>query len=193
MDLIARQSTTALLREATRTPHAQLEKAMVERLRQTVTPAAYTSLLRMFYGFYKPVEDLIDLHVDKHYLPDHEGRRKSSAILSDLRILGEEDVGGLCSQLPIISNSYTAFGAMYVLEGSTLGGRIICAMLKKNLNAELPAFSFFEGYGENTGVMWAAFKSKLDNYTTDAGRKAEIIDAATTTFVNFKKWMNNNG
>lgn len=162
-------------------------------MKQTNTPAAYASLLRLFYGFYKPVEDLVDLFVDKAYLPDHEGRRKSASILNDLAALGEPAPGNLCNDLPIISNSYTAFGAMYVLEGSTLGGRIICGMLRKNLKTDLEAFSFFEGYGENTGIMWAAFKSKLDNYTAEAARKAEIIDAATVTFVNFKKWMNHNG
>lgn len=194
MELIASRLISESLKEATRIPHAELEKSMVERLRKTDTHQAYADLLRLFYGFYKPVEQLTDRFIDKNYLPDYEGRRKSEAIINDLAQLGDAHVHKLCINLPVIENGYHAFGAVYVLEGSTLGGRIICNMLKKNIGAAAPpAFSFFEGYGESTGVMWATFKKKLDNYTDDEGRKAEIINAATATFINFKKWMIDNG
>lgn len=193
MELIAQRLISECLKEATRIPHAELEKSMVDMLRQTTTPGAYADLLRLFYGFYKPVERLIDRFVDRNYLPDYDSRRKSAAIINDLAQFQDAYADKLSNHLPVITNSYQAFGALYVLEGSTLGGRIICNMLKKNLGTDAPhAFSFFEGYGEATGKMWTTFKTKLDNYTADEDRKAEIIDAATATFVNFKKWMNDN-
>jgi heme oxygenase (biliverdin-IX-beta and delta-forming) len=202
LELIAKRLISESLKEATRIPHAALEKSMVERLRQTDTPAAYAGLLRIFYGFYKPLEQLIDQFIDKDHLPDYERRRKSAAIINDLEQLGDARVGKLSNYLPVITNNSQAFGALYVLEGSTLGGRIICNMLKKNVRLDNPgeqvsvpanAFSFFEGYGEATGQMWTTFKTKLDNYAADEARKLEIIDAATATFVNFKKWMIDNG
>lgn len=202
MELIAQRLISESLKEATRIPHAELERSMVDRLRQTDTPDAYADLLRLFYGFYKPVEQLVDQFVDRNYLPDYEGRRKSAAIINDLAQLGNGGVEKLCKHLPLIKNNYQAFGALYVLEGSTLGGRIICNMLKKNIRLDKPggqvgslvnAFSFFEGYGESTGVMWTTFKTKLDNCTADEERKAEIIDAATASFLTFKKWMIDNG
>lgn len=193
MELIAQRTLSESLKEATRLPHAELEKSMVDRLRKTGTPAAYASLLRLFYGFYKPLEDLVDNYIDKNYLTDYESRRKSAAIISDLAQLGDAHVGNICHKLPEIKNSCQALGALYVMEGSTLGGKIICNMLKKQMGPDAPtAFSFFEGYGDATGQMWVTFKSGLDNYTSNKEQQAELIDAATATFVTFKQWIQDN-
>ncbi|MGB8191476.1 MAG: biliverdin-producing heme oxygenase [Chitinophagaceae bacterium] len=178
------------LKQATRIPHAELEKLMIERIRRTSTTTAYLDLLRLFYGYYKPVEEQIDRFIDRNHLADYSSRRKSAAIVSDMQQLNSDHYNKLCRDLPSINNSSQSFGALYVLEGSTLGGRIIAQMLEKNMGSAAPAsFSFFNGYGESAGTMWSVFKDKLNGYTSDTGEQDEIVAAATDTFVKFKKWM----
>ncbi len=54
---------------------------------------------------------------------------------------------------------------MYVLEGSTLGGQVICQILMRNLAVpELPkALSFFNGYGADTQSYWDTFVHYLQD------------------------------
>ncbi|MER3464226.1 MAG: hypothetical protein C4329_07220 [Chitinophagaceae bacterium] len=56
-------------------------------------------------------------------------RRKADAILLDLN--DTVDLS-LCTSLPQINSTAKTIGAMYVLEGSTLGGRGISKMLQRH-------------------------------------------------------------
>lgn len=55
-----------------------------------------------------------------------------------------------------------ALGALYVIEGSTLGGNVIARQLSKTEGFEEVTFNFFGCYHENTGPMWKNFKEVLD-------------------------------
>jgi heme oxygenase len=181
---------SASLKQATRTSHAELEKLMITRIRNTHTLPDYLRLLEIFYGFFKPVEEKIDAHIDRGYLTDYASRRKSAAIMTDMTKLQPTVAERLCDNLPQITNTTESLGAMYVLEGSTLGGRIICKLLADNMGAQSPAsFSFFGGYGDSTEGMWMQFKEKLDNYTDDEKQHKQMIKAANETFVKFKEWI----
>jgi heme oxygenase len=61
-----------------------------------------------------------------------------------------------------------AFGCLYVMEGSTLGGKIIYNILKKQLGlSDSAGASFFYGYGPATGEKWKTFGASLEAF---AGR-----------------------
>ncbi|SIQ73769.1 Heme oxygenase [Chryseobacterium sp. RU37D] len=60
------------------------------------------------------------------------------------------------------NNENEALGAMYVIEGSTLGGNVIAKQLYKTEGFDEVAFNFFRCYQENTGTMWEKFKEVLD-------------------------------
>ncbi len=62
-----------------------------------------------------------------------------------------------------ISDEFEALGAMYVIEGSTLGGNVIAKQLSKTEGFEETSFYFFGCYQENTGLMWKNFKEFLDS------------------------------
>jgi heme oxygenase (biliverdin-IX-beta and delta-forming) len=180
---------TESLKTATRIPHAELEKTLVARIRGTRTRSDYRQLLELFYGFYKPLEECIAPFLGDG-LPDFADRRKAASILHDLRPLDGSHAQKLCTDLPHIRNVSQSLGAMYVMEGSTLGGRIITKMLSGNLQDEPGiTFSFFEGYGDQTDTMWAAFKDKLNNHSNDTASQEEMITAAHETFIKFKHWI----
>ncbi|HYE55593.1 MAG TPA: biliverdin-producing heme oxygenase [Chitinophagaceae bacterium] len=86
-----------------------------------------------------------------------------------------------------------SLAALYVPKGSAWGGSLIAKMLwSKVQQISLYAFSFFNGYGEQTGTMWATFKERLNHYTTDAAQHMEMINAANETFIKFKHWIRQN-
>lgn len=80
----------------------------------------------------------------------------------------EKDLASLAleNQMPIhtldFTNEHEALGAMYVIEGSTLGGNVIAKQLSKTEGFDEVTFNFFGCYQENTGPMWKNFKEVLD-------------------------------
>jgi heme oxygenase len=64
------------------------------------------------------------------------------------------------------ADEHEALGAMYVIEGSTLGGNVIAKQLSKTEGFDDITFNFFGCYQENTGMMWKNFKEVLDSEVT---------------------------
>jgi len=64
------------------------------------------------------------------------------------------------------ADEHEALGAMYVIEGSTLGGNVIAKQLSKTEGFDDVTFNFFGCYQENTGMMWKNFKEVLDSEVT---------------------------
>ena len=153
----------------------------------------YARLLKMFYGLYAPFEKAIEVYLADSALADFSLRRKASWILRDYIFFkgpGEiEQCGGL---LPEIQSFHQAIGAMYVLEGSTLGGTYISRMIVQQLNiAPHSGFSFFQGYGDETNSMWQGFLRWLEMPFTEEQQQL-IISSAENTFVTFNNWIDQN-
>ena len=182
------------LRSETKHNHQALEKAMIPGLKQAVTPEAYAKILNVFYGYFKPIENLLDAQLDEKIVPAYGQRRKAHILLEDLSAMNLNGATPpLATDLPEISSIHQALGAMYVLEGSTLGGQVITKMLKQNLNlADTAYLKFFSGYGEETHKMWASFIGTLDTYAADESKHDEMIEAATNTFAKFQTWIEKN-
>lgn len=70
-----------------------------------------------------------------------------------------------------------ALGALYVIEGSTLGGNVIAKQLSKTEGFDGITFNFFGCYRENTGPMWKNFKEILDT-EVDEQSYDEVLSGA---------------
>jgi heme oxygenase len=178
------------LKEDTKINHQLLEKKLVYRLRAIRNKQDYGKLLALFYSFFGGMEIGIETHFNKLNLPDYAQRRKTSSLVHDLTCLNEKlPILANGISLPIIKNHFQALGALYVIEGSTLGGRIICKMLNEQLNIpDFPGLSFFNGYGDNTAKMWEVFKSAL-NLPSNNAAYGMIIQSANDTFTLFSDWF----
>lgn len=171
--------------------HADAEAVLQKRLSSISTPADYAGILKIFYGFFQPVQALIQSHLNETHLPDINERRTATYILSDLLALGiETDQLPISSSLPRIDNAAQAFGALYVLEGSTLGGRMIKKMLQAHPSIHFTEeqLRFFNGYGEETGPKWKVFVATLNQQHDPP----TIVEAANATFSEFQKWIERN-
>jgi heme oxygenase len=178
------------LKTDTLTNHQQLEKMLVGRMKAIRSKEDYISLLQLFYSYFGGLEELIDRYINETEMPDYQHRRKSAALAKDIEDLGGEP-GQKVSEnaLPAIKNSLQAYAAMYVIEGSTLGGKIISKMMAQQLGVtHNKGLSFFNGYGENTENMWEKFKNALNTKAKTPHEEQIIISAANETFEKFKEW-----
>jgi len=182
----------ALLRERTGKQHQELERVLIPLIKNVNTPDTYIGLLQLFYGYYYPLEQHIAAHMDISFPGGFERRRKASTLLNDITAISgvQAEIPSLCTDIPAITNTAQALGAMYVLEGSTLGGQVICQILQRNLHvAELPqALSFFNGYGADTQSYWDTFVHYLQGYNGTEAQQQQLLDAAADTFDKFRSW-----
>lgn len=178
-----------VLKEKTEIAHHQLEKILIGKLKSISSINDYITILCGFHGYIKPLEQQIARNIDTVLLPDYSERRKSEALSADLEQLNSTLNTSFSSDLPAIDNKYEALGALYVLEGSTLGGQIISRMITQKLQLdENQGLSFFQSYGEQTAAMWERFKAVLDERIPVEHSEA-VVNAAEQTFIKFKNWL----
>jgi heme oxygenase len=121
------------------------------------TMADYRRWLIRFFGIYQPLELLLNGFAGWTAAGirfDQLGH--TEALLKDLKAMAcDPDSIELASAeaLPMVETFGQAFGALYVLEGSKLGGRYILKDLSNRLGSEIEGMNaFFTGYGADTAV-----------------------------------------
>lgn len=191
LTLDAQEPAAQLLKNHTAKNHLALEDMLLPHLKSITSAKDYIRILKSFYGYFKPVETLVERYIDVTVLPDIADRRKAGALIHDLTFLKAHTATlPLATRLPDVYDVCSAIGAMYVMEGSTLGGRGITKMLLANKEAHLfiDAMHFFNGYGTATGSRWTTFVQTLNQYTAPTDITA-MIEAANQTFLYFKNWL----
>jgi heme oxygenase len=87
---------------------------------------SYAETLRRFYGIYGPLERALGQQSGWDELGlELKDRSHVRLIARDLTVLGSEPCPDEASDVFEIKSFAHALGALYVMEGSTLGGRII--------------------------------------------------------------------
>jgi heme oxygenase len=178
------------LKEGTAAQHEAVERR-VDLANRLSNPSAYVGLLGCFYGFYLPLEtalgrvtgyETVGLHFDE--------RRKTPSLVTDLGALGHTpDEFPLCDA-PVFATLGEALGALYIVEGATLGGQYITKAVESRLGfTPKCGCAFFASYGNRVGAMWNAFRESLVAYATTPEREAEIVITATDTFNALDVWL----
>lgn len=185
---------TDRLKNETHHEHLEVEKLIMPFIKNLSSVDEYVHLLHIFHGYFSPVEEQIAHHLSSEHIPDYNERRKSDALIKDAAILnGNLQAANFCINLPVINSTASALGALYVLEGSTLGGVHIKKMIENKLNGQAQqALNFFEGYGSNTMQRWNDFKHHLNRLAGSGVIEDEVVDAANDTFIKFKNWISQN-
>ncbi len=180
-DLLAR------LRHETRPYHEALEQNPFNRALATddVTAAVVERFLAKMYGFLLPYEARVQAAA---LGPEWQtiDRQRAHLIRTDLGA-ARADALPQCAALPPLQSETALLGAMYVMEGSTLGGQFIGRAL---LKAGLPASAYFEGHGPRTGALWKAFGQMLTQTITAPADQAAVVASAALTFQALAEWIN---
>ena len=100
--------------------------------------------------------------------------------------LAEVDLRENCSRLVRridLANVASAFGSMYVLEGSRLGGQVIARAARELFDIGAQNATYFSGSGSATAREWREFLALLDaEVTSDADSHAAASNSAQQTF-----------
>jgi heme oxygenase len=181
-----------LLRQATRSAHDRIERAL-PLFDRSLTRGRYVRVLQAFYGFYAPLEPLCEREAGPAGVAlELTARTKAPLLAADLALLGhtEGDIQALpsCRALPRVTLPSQAMGVFYVLEGATLGGQIIAQRLRQSLGiAAGSGGAFFAGYGDRTREMWRRFTSHVEG---TVGLDVDTaIAAAIQTFESLERWL----
>lgn len=180
------------LKTSTCAIHSALEDDL-DLLRPELRLGEYKRLLERFYGFYVVWEPQIQIGLAQMPGLELDRRKKVPLLTDDLTYLGGNlaRLSGLprCTSFPHLRSRERLLGSLYVIEGSTLGGRILAHHFETTLRLRAGAgASFFASYQDQLGSMWNRFRSVLiDN--TDPENQQDILDGARQTFECMHDWL----
>lgn len=181
------QSFLEKLRGATQAAHRSLEQLPLSRVivDPSLNKEQYISYLLAMRDVHADVEQNI-FPLLKDRLPDIASRQKTVLIDADLQ--HQQTTPALLSSAPITASlqypsKAFAWGIMYVVEGSSLGGRVILKNIQTALALDAQAGArYFNGYGEHTGIYWKNFLQALTRFEAEEGAAGEIIEGANHAF-----------
>ncbi len=181
------------LRQETAESHQKLEDNPLSKaiFNPSVSVKDYQSYLAALFGVTIACEDQVFPAIS-HVINDLNERYKSRLIIGDLLATGlsEDWIDALPVHRFEFSSVAEALGIMYVLEGSTLGGKILYRHIHEalGLSPENGA-SYFWGYGAQTGNLWKSFISSLTQYVEEHEERDEVIASAKNTFTIIDNWL----
>lgn len=117
-------------------------------------------------------------------------RKKLHLLEKDLDSLGIEKVN--TAKEIFVNNEAEAFGILYVMEGSTLGGNVIRKQLSVNSEFENISFNYFGCYNDKTGEFWKNFKYALDSKFTE-NQYEEVLNGAKKAYKFMMESVTSNG
>jgi heme oxygenase len=185
------------LKQATSASHTALENQL-PLMNTDLTRDEYGQFVSRFFGFYAPLESqLLASPLWQTLAFDYHARQKTPRLKQDLSSLGNSaDVLAVtphCTDLPALTTPEQLLGCLYVIEGATLGGRVISRHLQNQLGLTSESGgAFFDGYGTETGLRWKAFCTMLSrnaDSSGDEGRHEAIVAGANRTFEALTRWL----
>ncbi|MDP5202052.1 biliverdin-producing heme oxygenase [Flavobacterium sp. DG2-3] len=172
------------LKTQTADSHKKLEELPVSKsiMSPEMKIEDYTYYLSLMHDVHNDTEGLI-FPFFSNRLEDLEQRRKKHLIEEDLIFLNAQKTNSEKVFQKEITSVPFALGVLYVVEGSTLGGRFILKNVSKfpELSGE-QGVSYFNGYGDKTGSFWKSFLSFLADYEQEHNCGEEIIEGAIFAF-----------
>lgn len=174
------------LKEATRSQHEDTE-GTVNIMDRAFKMDDYKTLIAKFRNFYTAYEPTLPIAELAAAGFDYDERRKLPSLDADAKALGIEDQAKAFDKLPDVSSVAKAFGSIYVIEGSTLGGQVISRHLKEHLGLSPEnGGAFFNSYGHEVGPRWKAFGAAITEFAEGGEYDDEIVQAAKETFDSIK-------
>jgi len=165
-----------ILKEKTQTLHDELENLMfvTEIMNKTLSLDQYKRNVVINYTVHKQLEHhLFDALSDElQYKLNLGSRKKLPALEKDIRELNIEEGEVLLqsdAELGVLENDAFILGALYVLEGATLGGHVIAKNIANNPNfaqQNIPVH-YYSVYGEDLMNNWKNFVAVLNEVSEE--------------------------
>jgi light-regulated signal transduction histidine kinase (bacteriophytochrome)/heme oxygenase len=182
------------LREATREAHERMHRhdGFQAASEGRLDAPLYLDLLARLYGFYRAFESHFpDAPATMAEAIDLAKRARAPDLRDDLIALGFSgriDRLPVCANLPALDAEPDWLGALYVTEGSTIGGAQIARTLAKS-GFPSDQLHYFAARGKANSSMWIAFLGRLDSLATDPLSAEAAEYSARAAFAAFEVWM----
>ena len=181
------------LRRETALHHETLERYL-DLLDPHPTLHRYRLVIERFHGFYAPVEAELPRLVATTPSLGFALPARTELLERDLLALGlsRSDIAALprCADLPPMSRTEHLAGCLDVLEGASLGGRIIANAIRDHLPlTDEHGLSFFVGEGSRTGARWRLMLGWLEDLVCRGAHADEIVASARETFCSLGSWV----
>jgi heme oxygenase (biliverdin-IX-beta and delta-forming) len=176
------------LRLETVSDHDSVERS-VPLMDEGLTRDTYVSCLRNLHGIVAAWEEWAAANAPAWIQPYLATRRRGPLLELDLTWFGADHSHKVRPALPEMTDPAALLGAMYVMEGSTLGGQLIARHVERVLGL-VPGQgdAYFRGHDEGTGRMWKEFCDLLRTRVPDS-ETAAVIAGARAMFSAFGSWM----
>jgi heme oxygenase len=167
------------LRAATRGRHDRLDRLM--DLRRLGERPRYIRVLQAFDAFLPAWEDAVLAALPPPWHGWLQQRSRRPFLSRDLQALATSPSPCPVAFAPL-AGAAAAWGSLYVIEGSALGGQVITrALAAHGLHPEAGA-AYFHGWGDATGAMWREFRQLLERELHAPEALAAACDSACHTF-----------
>ncbi len=177
----------AQLRQATEQDHGAVE-ASLSLLATDLTREAYVTSLARMYSFVEAWESLAERIAAPDLLPLVRARARCTLLEADLRALQGTLPPLVSVSLPFLHSQSEFLGALYVIEGSRLGGQHIARHVDTALDLRGRGTSYFRGFGDTTGSMWKETVRVVETAVSETDAD-HAISAARCMFHAFGSWM----
>ncbi|SDX90217.1 biliverdin-producing heme oxygenase [Hymenobacter psychrophilus] len=180
-------SILARLRQETRPYHDALEAQPFNQALRTgaLTAAGTRHFLQKLYGFVVPFEAQLQAHEAEFGAEWELARRYRAQLLR--QDLPNADQLPHAPNLPPLDTRARLLGALYVLEGSTLGGQVIARQLAA---ADITTRTYFAGRGAQTGPLWKSFTALLEaEVAAEPALADDVVASAALTFQRLHAWI----
>lgn len=181
------------LRAATWEWHQRLEKRLDVK-RRFADRDAYRGHLLGMWGFCAGLEARWGPEPFGAALPDYASRRKTPLLARDLAALGADPSRPpqppVCAALPACADVAASFGCLYVLEGASLGGRMLLPLAQQTLGlTAMHGAAFLASYGASVDSMWRTFGDAVNAWCQDPQRRSSAARGAMDAFRSLEQWL----
>lgn len=169
-----------MIREATRTSHSRLDIAL-SRL-DIAIPLYYEAFLRSQAEALFPIEAALEAGGIEELIPDWTLRVRTPALERDLATLG---IVIKPLPAPAFKTAAEMLGAVYVLEASRMGERVMLARLAENPDSDtMNATAYLRhGFGKR---FWPSFLTLLENHPAALADPPGVVHGAEIAFAMFE-------
>ena len=176
---MSRQSARSALRHATSSDHERVDAAFSRF--DLASRDGYGAFLVAQAAAHLPVEAALDEAGVVRILPDWPQRRRGERLRADLAAMGLAEPAadtGIQALPAALADEAGMLGAVYVLEGSRLGG----ALLRRSVPDGLPVTFLDAG----DSATWRTLLATLDERLCSEQDRAHAVSAAARVFAVFE-------
>lgn len=188
----AARAVLARLKDETAGDHARVD-ALVDPMLSDL--AGYRRLLIGLRDAHRVIESQLQRHAPALARGGYDAPQRSKLgwLADDLAFLGVSESDGTTDAVRFsLADVTAAFGAVYVVEGATLGGRVIARRVIPALSLSPTAgCRYFSGYGAETRDRWRSTGDAIAAHASHASAAAVscMVGAAKETFALFETML----